>query len=73
MNPYQLIGNLRRNGNANPAPIVRKLRRASLTLDERQVRALEQIADALTLIARELEITVAAADVEDDGDLWAEP
>ena len=77
MNPYQLFGNLRRNGNDNPAPKVRAMRRAVLTLDERQVRALEQIADALTLIAREMEITVTNTSVPNDAadadeDIWAD-
>jgi hypothetical protein len=49
----------------DPAPLVRKLRRAALTLDERQVRALEQIADALTQIARGLEAPIHEADPED--------
>jgi hypothetical protein len=54
----------------NPAPLVRKLRRQCLTLDERQVRALEQIADALTQIARGLEAPVSAAEPEDD--MWGD-
>jgi hypothetical protein len=56
----------------DPAPLVRKLRRQCLTLDERQVRALEQLADALTQIARGLDAPVTAADVDSDADMWGD-